>query len=70
MQLVDSVARQSAEAEAVVVASPNSLHAEQALAALTAGRHILVEKPLAVDVSDAERVVRAAHERHASAGWP
>jgi predicted dehydrogenase len=47
-------------ADAVVVASPSSLHAEQALAVLEQGRHVLVEKPLAVNVADAERVVEAA----------
>jgi predicted dehydrogenase len=47
-------------AEAVIVASPNSLHAEQAVAALQQGRHVLVEKPLAVTAADAERVLEAA----------
>ena len=68
MQRVDSVDAAIGAAEAVVVASPNVSHAEQALAALSADRHVLIEKPLAVDVSDAERVVRAAHERHAICG--
>jgi predicted dehydrogenase len=47
-------------ADAVVVASPSSLHAAQALAALERRRHVLVEKPLATTVPDAERVVAAA----------
>ncbi len=46
--------------EVVIVASPNSLHAAQAVAALEAGRHVLVEKPLATTVGDAERIVEAA----------
>ena len=56
----DSFDSALAEAEAVVVASPSSLHAEQAVAALEAGRHVLVEKPLAMTVAEAERVVEAA----------
>ena len=49
-------------ADAVVVASPSSLHAEQALAALAAGKPTLVEKPLASTVEDAERVADAARD--------
>lgn len=37
-----------AEVDAVVLATPHHLHQEQALAALRAGKHVLVEKPLAV----------------------
>jgi len=48
------------EVEAVVIASPNDLHAAQACAALEAGKHVLVEKPMAIDVASAERVERAA----------
>jgi predicted dehydrogenase len=49
-------------ADAVVVASPSALHADQAVAALSAGRPVLVEKPLATSVADAERVERCAAE--------
>jgi predicted dehydrogenase len=38
----------------VYIATPPALHFEQAAAALTAGRHVLVEKPLATTVPDAE----------------
>jgi predicted dehydrogenase len=49
-----------AGADAVVVASPSSLHAEQALLALEHERPVLVEKPLATSAADAERVAAAA----------
>lgn len=42
--------------DAVVVATPTSSHAEVALAALAAGCHVLVEKPLAASVADAVKV--------------
>jgi predicted dehydrogenase len=51
-----------AEVDVVTVASPATHHAEQALAAIAAGKHVYVEKPVAVSVADAERV-RAAAER-------
>lgn len=56
----DSLDATIAAVDAVVIASPNSLHAGQALAALGAGKPVLVEKPLAVTAADAERVVDAA----------
>jgi predicted dehydrogenase len=46
--------------DAVLVASPPAQHAEVAVAALAMGRHVLVEKPLAVRLEDAERIDAAA----------
>jgi predicted dehydrogenase len=48
--------------EAVAVATDVPSHAELAVRALEAGKHVFVEKPLARSVSDAERVVEAARE--------
>ncbi len=42
-----------------MVCLPNGLHAEAAVAALAAGKHLYLEKPLATEPADAERVVRA-----------
>src|SRR5699024_590650 len=44
----------------VVIASPNRTHAPLALAALRAGRHVVVDKPFTVDVGEARAVVAAA----------
>ena len=49
-------------AEAVVVATPSSMHAEHSLAALAAGRPILCEKPLATSAADAEAIRDAARD--------
>ena len=46
----------------VVVASPAKYHAEQAVAALAAGAHVLVEKPLCVTVAEAESIGAAAKQ--------
>ena len=49
-----------ADLDAVIVATPEWLHVEPALAVVEAGKHVLLEKPLATGVSDGERIVAAA----------
>ncbi|MFO1400791.1 MAG: Gfo/Idh/MocA family oxidoreductase [Steroidobacteraceae bacterium] len=49
--------------EAVYIGLPNSLHAEWAVRAAAAGRHVLCEKPLAQSLAEAGRMVEAC-ERH------
>ncbi|MCX5745519.1 MAG: Gfo/Idh/MocA family oxidoreductase [Proteobacteria bacterium] len=46
--------------DAVILATPDALHADQVIAAAAAGLHVLVEKPLASRVVDAERAIAAA----------
>lgn len=46
--------------DAAIVASPNYLHADHAVACLVAGLHTLVEKPMAVDQAGCERIIAAA----------
>lgn len=41
---------------AVLLATPHDVHVEQALQALRAGKHVLVEKPLGVDAAETERI--------------
>lgn len=48
--------------DAVLLASPTPLHASQAVQAMEAGKHVLVEIPMADNLADAEAVV-AAQER-------
>jgi predicted dehydrogenase len=55
---------------AVIIATPNSLHAEIALEAVTHGKHVLCEKPLAMNYSQAMQMARAAEHagvRHMTA---
>jgi predicted dehydrogenase len=52
-----------ADIDAVVIATPAPSHAELARRALRAGKHVLVEKPLALSMADAEQVVREAAAR-------
>lgn len=49
-----------AKLDAVIIAAPAPAHASLALRCIEAGKHVFVEKPLALNVADAERVVQAA----------
>ena len=48
--------------DAVVVATPPATHVEVALEAIRAGKHVLVEKPLATSPAGARRLIEAARE--------
>ncbi len=48
--------------DAVVVAGPNSLHASQSIEALNAGKHVLVEKPMATTREDAKAMIAASEK--------
>ena len=50
------------ETEAVVIATANSVHKEIAVAAARAGKHVHLEKPMALSVSDAKAVERACRD--------
>src|SRR6266851_9636452 len=50
----------SSEVDAVVVATPASTHVHLAREALLAGKHVLVEKPIALSSRDAEELIEIA----------
>lgn len=50
------------EIEAVSVLTPNFTHAEISIAALKAGKHVLCEKPMAVNLADCEAMVETAKQ--------
>jgi predicted dehydrogenase len=52
--------------DALVVSTPNYLHAPQTIAALNAGVHVLVEKPMAMNAMQAEQMVEAAEKSGAT----
>lgn len=49
--------------DVVTIASPATRHAEQALAAIAAGKSVYIEKPIAVSVADGEKIRAAAQAR-------
>lgn len=48
--------------EVVVIASPNRLHAQQACDAMLAGKHVVCEKPMALRIDDADRMIDIAEQ--------
>jgi predicted dehydrogenase len=49
---------------AISVCTPNGLHAENTIAALEAGRHVIVEKPMAMNAKEAQKMLDAARRAH------
>jgi len=47
------------DVDVVIIGTPNRLHHRQALDALSAGKHVIIEKPLAVTLEEAEEIVAA-----------
>ncbi|MBV1691851.1 oxidoreductase [Novosphingobium sp. G106] len=62
MAVVPSVVELLAQTgiDLVVVSSPDALHAEHAIAALRAGKHVVVDKPFATNLADARRIAETA----------
>src|SRR5436190_15765569 len=51
------------DVECVYVATPVSLHAAQTIAAAEAGKHVLCEKPMAMDARECDRMIAACRAR-------
>lgn len=58
----DFAATLGANVDVIVINTPNHLHREQTLAALTAGKHVLLQKPVAATLADAEAIAEAAEQ--------
>lgn len=54
----------SLDADVVNIATPNGFHASQALESLNAGKHVVIEKPMALNKKDAEQVIYKALDMH------
>lgn len=51
------------EIDLVIICSPDALHAEQAKTCLQAGKHVLVEKPMTLEVTEAEQLKELAESK-------
>jgi myo-inositol 2-dehydrogenase / D-chiro-inositol 1-dehydrogenase len=52
----------SPEIDAVIIATPNGLHAEQTITALRAGKHIFCQKPIAMTMEEADEVIKEVEQ--------
>lgn len=70
LQIVTSSVAELLDAglDGVVVSSPHTLHREHAVAALAAGAHVLVEKPMAITLADAREIASAAESAGRTVG--
>jgi len=62
LQRVDSFDELLERSDLVVVATPNTTHFDLASAALTAGKHVVVDKPLTVTVDEADKLIGLAEQ--------
>ncbi|MFD0621023.1 Gfo/Idh/MocA family protein [Paenibacillus sp. GCM10027629] len=50
------------EIDAVIICTPSGLHSQMAIAAAKARKHIVVEKPIALTLEDADAIIKACHD--------
>jgi len=58
------ILREFPDLDIMAVATPDPLHAEVILAALKAGVHVLTEKPMCLDMAEADRIIELARARN------
>jgi UDP-N-acetyl-2-amino-2-deoxyglucuronate dehydrogenase len=61
---VDDLLKNHPDIEVINICTPNGLHAEHALKALEAGKHVVCEKPMALSKADCEAVIYKALQMH------
>jgi predicted dehydrogenase len=64
----DFCAALAPEVDTVVISTPNCEHRPQAVAAIEAGKHVLLQKPVAAKLADAEAIAGAAANSHRTVG--
>lgn len=54
--------------DAVIIATPDKLHAEQAIAAARAGKHVFCEKPMTTSLAEADAMITACEQANVKLG--
>lgn len=58
------LAQDEVEFDAISICTPSSFHPEQTILAAEAGKHVFVEKPMAIHLKDVEPMIRACQENN------
>jgi UDP-N-acetyl-2-amino-2-deoxyglucuronate dehydrogenase len=59
---LDEMMEMEKSLNAIIVCTPNGLHAEQTIAALNRGLHVICEKPMSTNISDAMKMIAAVEK--------
>src|SRR5690606_17087820 len=60
---LESFLSEDSETDIVVIATPNGLHREHAIRCLNSGKHVLIEKPMALDTERATEILSVAQSK-------
>ena len=60
---LESFLQEDTETDVVVIATPNGLHREHAIRCLKGGKNVFIEKPIALNVEDANEILAVANEK-------
>jgi UDP-N-acetyl-2-amino-2-deoxyglucuronate dehydrogenase len=66
--VTESALLEHPQVDAICICTPSGLHAEQAIRAAQAGKHVLIEKPIALSLEDADAVIATAAASHVTVG--
>ncbi len=61
---IDLLLKSGVEFDVLTIATPNGLHEQQALRALESGKHVVIEKPMALTKAGCERIIFKALQKH------
>ena len=59
---LEDLLKDQTDIDVISICTPNGLHAEQSIACLQSGFHVLVEKPMALNVDDCNAMIAAAEK--------
>ena len=57
---IDDLLREEKDVDVIVICTPNGLHAQHSIKSLEAGHHVLCEKPMAINIEDAQQMITVA----------